>query len=75
MCARVRACVRFLLFGNPFFVGGGVEVNTDVQVFSMPYFFGKSPANVGRAVAMFAFGLMLAAYTGEGGYVKNMAKF
>ncbi|CAN0177728.1 unnamed protein product, partial [Ectocarpus sp. 13 AM-2016] len=38
---------------------------TSVEVFSMPFFFGSSPAIVGRAIAMFAFGLMLVIYIGK----------
>lgn len=40
-------------------------VDTNVQVFSMPDFFDSRSVIVARAVAMFAFGLMLARYLGE----------
>ncbi|CAN0470486.1 unnamed protein product, partial [Ectocarpus sp. 12 AP-2014] len=37
-----------------FSLGGEVQILTSVEVFSMPFFFGSSPAIVGRAIAMFA---------------------
>ncbi|CBJ48824.1 Transient Receptor Potential Channel Fragment [Ectocarpus siliculosus] len=48
-----------------FTLGGEVKMVTSVEVFSMPFFFGSSPAIVGRAIAMFAFGLMLVIYIGK----------
>lgn len=42
-----------------------MKVSTDVQVFSMPHFFGSEEVIVVRAVAMFLFGLMLARYIGK----------
>ncbi|CAM9340593.1 unnamed protein product, partial [Ectocarpus sp. 4 AP-2014] len=48
-----------------FTLGGEVKIMTSVEVFSMPFFFGSSPAVVGRAIAMYAFGLMLVIYIGK----------
>ena len=45
--------------------GGEVQITKDVQVFSMPYFFATASVVVCRAVAMFAFTVMLAYYIGE----------
>ena len=42
-----------------------MQIVTSVEVFSMPFFFASTATVIARAVAMFAFGLMLAIYIGE----------
>lgn len=42
-----------------------MQVDTGVEVFSMPDFFDSAAAVVVRAVAMFLFAVMLAHYLGE----------